>query len=45
MAQESQAKLSIVYMMEHSPAAYGSECAIPIDANLEESLEKKPKTA
>jgi universal stress protein A len=41
MAQESQAKLSIVYVMEHTPVAYGGECAIPIDANLEESLEKK----
>lgn len=41
MARESNAKLSVVYVMEHSPIAYGGEYSIPIDANLEETLEKQ----
>lgn len=43
IADESKARLSVVYVMEHSPVAYGGEYSIPIDANLEESLEKKAK--
>lgn len=41
IADESNAQLSIVYVMEHSPVAYGGEYSIPIDVSLEESLEKK----
>lgn len=40
IADESKARLSVVYVMEHSPVAYGGEYSIPIDANLEESLEQ-----
>jgi universal stress protein A len=43
MAKESGAKLSIVYVMEHSPVAYGGEFSIPIDASLEEILEKQAR--
>ena len=43
IADESNAQLSAVYVMEHSPVAYGGEYSIPIDADLEESLEKKAK--
>ncbi|MCB1827105.1 MAG: universal stress protein [Coxiellaceae bacterium] len=45
IADESKAKLSVVYVMEHSPVAYGGEYSIPIDANLEESLEKKAESS
>jgi len=41
MAEGSNATLSVVYVMEHSPVAYGGEYSIPIDANLEETLEKQ----
>lgn len=43
LADESKARLSVVYVMEHYPVAYGGEYSIPIDASLEESLEKKAK--
>lgn len=43
IADDSKAELSVVYVMEHSPVAYGGEYSIPIDASLEESLEKKAK--
>jgi len=43
IAQESKAKISIIYVMEHSPVAYGGEYSIPIDVNLQEALEKKAK--
>ena len=43
MAKESGAKLSIVYVMDHSPVAYGGEFSIPIDASLEEILEKQAR--
>jgi len=43
MADKSSAKLSTIYVMEHSPAAYGGEFSIPIDANLEEILEKQAR--
>lgn len=43
MAKESNAKLSIVYVMEHSPVAYGGEYSIPLDADVEETLEKQAR--
>jgi universal stress protein A len=39
IAQESKALLSLVHVMEHSPVAYGGEFSIPVDVNLEQSLE------
>lgn len=39
IAKESKALLSIVHVMEHSPVAYGGEFSIPVDVNLEQSLE------
>ncbi len=39
IADESKASLSMVHVMEHSPVAYGGEFSIPIDVNLEQSLE------
>lgn len=41
VAQESNALLSMVHVMEHSPVAYGGEFSIPVDANLEQSLEQE----
>lgn len=43
MAKDSNAKLSVIYVMEHSPVAYGGEYSIPIDFNLEETLEKQAR--
>jgi len=44
IANKSKAELNVVYVMEHFPAAYGGgEYAIPIDENLENSLEEKAK--
>lgn len=37
---KSQAKLSIIHVIEHSPVAYGGEFSMPIDINLEQALEK-----
>ncbi len=39
IAQESKALLSMIHVMEHSPIAYGGEFSIPVDVNLEQSLE------
>lgn len=41
ISNNNNAKISAIYVMEHSPVAYGGEYSIPIDASLEESLEKK----
>ena len=41
IAKESKALLSIVHVMEHSPVAYGGEFSIPVDVNLEQSLESE----
>jgi universal stress protein A len=39
MAQRTQAKLSVVHVMEHTPVIYGEgELSIPLDINLEEQL-------
>ena len=39
IAKTCNATLSIVHVMEHSPIAYGGEFSIPIDVNLEQTLE------
>jgi len=41
IAKESKALLSMVHVMEHSPVAYGGEFSIPVDVNLEQSLESE----
>ncbi len=41
VADESNALLSMVHVMEHSPVAYGGEFSIPIDVNLERTLENE----
>jgi universal stress protein A len=41
IATESKALLSMVHVMEHSPVAYGGEFSIPVDVNLEQSLEQE----
>ncbi len=43
MAKETHATLSMVHVMEHSPVAYGGEFSIPIDVNLEQTLEAKAR--
>ncbi len=39
MASGSHTKLSIVHVVEQSPIAYGGEFSVPVDANLEETIE------
>jgi universal stress protein A len=41
IADQSKALLSMVHVMEHSPIAYGGEFSIPVDVNLEQSLEQE----
>jgi universal stress protein A len=41
IARESKALLSMIHVMEHSPVAYGGEFSIPVDVNLEQSLEQE----
>ncbi len=44
IANESKAQLSMVHVMEHSPVAYGGEFSIPVDVNLEQSLEHEVRS-
>ncbi len=42
LAQRSEAKLSIVHVMEHPPVIYGGgEYTIPMDVNIEDTLRKE----
>lgn len=44
IAERFSAKISIIHVIEHSPMVYGSgEFAIPLDLELEESLESDAK--
>lgn len=44
LAERCGAKLSIIHVIEHSPMVYGSgEFAIPLDLDLEDTLEKQAK--
>lgn len=44
IAKESKATISLVHVMEHSPVAYGGEFSIPVDVNLEQSLEHEVRS-
>jgi universal stress protein A len=44
IAKESKALISMVHVMEHSPVAYGGEFSIPVDVNLEQSLEHEVRS-
>lgn len=43
LAKDAKAKLSVIHVIEHSPVAYGGEFSIPIDVDLEHSLEEHAK--
>lgn len=43
MAQDSNARLSVVHVIEHSPVVYAGEFSIPIDANLEQTIESSAR--
>jgi universal stress protein A len=43
IASENNALFSMVHVMEHSPVAYGGEFSIPIDVNLEQTLETEAR--
>lgn len=43
IAQQNQASLAIVHVVEHSPVAYGGEFSIPIDVNLEHTIETQAR--
>lgn len=45
IAKDSNATLSVVHVIEHSPVAYGGEFSIPIDPNLERGLETESRAA
>ena len=45
IAKESNAKLNVIHVIEHSPVAYGGEFAIPIDVSLEKTIEENAKQA
>lgn len=39
LAKESNASIDAVHVIEHSPIAYGGEFSVPIDINLEQTIE------
>lgn len=41
IAKECNATLDIVHVVEHSPIAYGGEFSVPIDINLEQTIESE----
>jgi len=43
IANECGATLSIIHVIEHSPLAYGGEFSIPIDINVEQSIEEQAR--
>ncbi len=45
IAKDNNATLDILHVIEHSPIAYGGEFSIPIDANLEQSIEAQARSA
>lgn len=45
IADEFGAKLSIIHVLEYSPVAYGGEFSIPLEANIEQSLEANAREA
>lgn len=45
IARVSQAKISVVHVMEHSPLAYDGEFSIPINVNVEQILETDVRDA
>lgn len=38
LVKSSEAKISVVHVLEHAPVTYAGEFSIPIDPNLEQSL-------
>lgn len=44
IAQASNATLSLIHVMAHTPMAYGGEFSIPIDAELEAALTQEAQT-
>lgn len=46
LAEQSKARVSIVYVIEHTPIVYGGgEFSIPLDVNLEETLKENGRQA
>ncbi len=43
IAKQSNATLDIVHVIEQSPVAYGGEFSIPINVNLEQSIETQAR--
>lgn len=43
IAHAANANLSVIHVMEHSPVAYGGEFSIPIDVDLEHTLEQRAR--
>ena len=43
IALRNKATLHIIHVIEHSPIAYGGEFSIPIDVNLEHTIESKSR--
>lgn len=45
IADQSQANLSMIHVLEHSPVTYGGEFTVPIDIDLEQSLQQHAESA
>jgi universal stress protein A len=43
IATECNATLDVVHVVEHSPIAYGGEFSVPIDINLEQTIETEAR--
>ncbi|ACJ19232.1 universal stress protein [Coxiella burnetii] len=45
VAASNNATLDVVHVIEHSPVAYGGEFSIPINVNLEQTIESEARKA
>lgn len=45
IAEKSKAKLYAIHVLEHSPVAYASEFTIPLDVNVEQTIEASARNA
>lgn len=43
IARQNHASLDVIHVVEHSPVAYGGEFSIPIDVNLEHTIETQAR--
>jgi universal stress protein A len=45
LAKATKAELSVIHVIEHVPLAYGGEFSVPIDPNVEQTIEGHARTS